>query len=348
MKSIRFLCAVTTLFAVVLGGVLFAQTTAKPTFEVATIKPAPPLMEMIADIQSGKRDVTSLVQALTPNIDGVRADFGYLPLNAMILYAYKLKQYQIMGPDWMSSQAFEIHAKIPEGGTKEQVPEMMQSLLAERFKLVSHRENKEQPVYALIVSKDGHKLKEAPADLAPSAPAEDPAKTPAAKDGSGKGEVALKTSEGDLKIKQEGTGMVMDIGKTGQQVRMNMGPNGTMTMEISKSTMPDFAELLNQFLDRPVMDLTELKGSYGVSLEIPLQELLSLAKKTIPGLPIPAGIGNSGIAGAAPGGDGLSASEPSGTSIFQAVQKLGLKLDSRKMPVETLIVDQVEKTPTED
>jgi uncharacterized protein (TIGR03435 family) len=306
-------------------------------------------MEMIAEIQSGKRNVGALVQALVPNIDGVRADFGYLPLNSMILYAYKLKQYQISGPDWMTSQAFEIHAKIPEGGTKEQVPEMMQSLLAERFKLVSHRENKDLPVYALIVSKDGHKLKEAIEEPAPTSPADEAAKTPAAKDGAGKGEVAsIKTAEGEVKFKQEGTGMVVSGGPKGQQVRMNMGANGSMTMEVSKMTMPEFAELLNQFLDRPVMDMTELKGSYQIALEIPLQELLSLAKKTIPGLPLPVGIGNSGIAGAAPGGGGLSASEPSGSSIFQAVQKLGLKLDSRKMPTETLVVDQVEKTPTED
>jgi uncharacterized protein (TIGR03435 family) len=345
MKMIRSICAVAILFTIAFEGSLLAQTAAKPAFEVATIKPARPLMEMIADIQSGKIAVAGLVQALQPNIDGVRADFGYFPLNSMLLYAFKLKQYQISGPEWLSSQAFEIHARIPEGGTKEQVPEMMQSLLAERFKLVSHRENKEQPVYALIVSKDGHKLKEAPAD---QAPADETGKNPIGKDGSDKNAAVIKTSEGDVKIKQQNNGMVMSVGKTGQQVRMNMGPNGTMSMEISKTTMPEFCELLNQFLDRPVMDLTELKGAYQVALEIPLQELLSLAKKTIPGLPIPAGTGNSGIAGAAPGAGGPAASEPSGTSVFQAVQKLGLKLDSRKMPLETLIIDQIEKVPTED
>jgi uncharacterized protein (TIGR03435 family) len=51
---------------------------------------------------------------------------------------------------------------------------------------------------------------------------------------------------------------------------------------------------------------------------------------------------------AAPRASELSALDPSGTSIFQAVQKLGLKLDSRKMPMETLVVDKIEKTPTED
>jgi uncharacterized protein (TIGR03435 family) len=346
MKIFRFLCAVTILFTVALGSVLFAQTAAKPTFEVATIKPAPALMDLIAEIQSGKRNLGALGQ----NIDGARADFGYMPLNNMLMYAYTLKQYQIVGPDWLSSQAFEIHAKIPEGGTKEQVPEMMQSLLVERFKLVSHRENKEQPVYALIVSKDGHKLKEAVADPVPPSPAEDPAKTPAAKDGSGKGEIAsIKTPEGDVKIKQEGNGMVVSGGRN-QQMRMNMGSNGTMSLEVAKVTMAEFSELLNQLVDRPVLDMTELKGSYQVALEIPMAELISMAQRIAPkmGIPLPAGIGNSGIAGAAPGAGGLAASDPSGNSIFQAVQKLGLKLDSRKLPVDTLVIDQIEKTPTED
>jgi uncharacterized protein (TIGR03435 family) len=347
MKIIRFLCAVTILFTVVLGGALFAQTAAKPAFEVATIKPAPSLMDLMAEIQSGKRNLG----ALQTNIDGARADFGYVPLSNMILYAYKLKQYQITGgPDWLSSQAFEIHAKIPEGGTKEQVPEMMQSLLVERFKLVSHRESKEQPVYALIVSKDGPKLKEAAADPVPPSAAEDAAKTPPAKDGSSKGEIlSLKTAEGDVKIKQEGNGMVMSGGKTGQ-IRMNMGTNGAMSMEIAKITMTDFCELLNQLVDRPVMDMTDLKGTYQIALEIPIEELMNIVKRIAPkmGIPLPAGLGSSGIAGAAPGAGGLSASDPSGSSISQAVQKLGLKLDSRKMPVETLVVDQIEKTPTED
>ena len=140
MKIIRSLCAIAILFSVVSGGALFAQKPAKLSFDVATIKPAPSLGELIAEIQAGKRGTSSL----QPNIDATRADFGYMPLNSMILYAYTLKQNQVVGPDWLTSQTFEIHAKLPEGATKEQVPEMMQSLLAERFKLVSHRESKEQ------------------------------------------------------------------------------------------------------------------------------------------------------------------------------------------------------------
>jgi uncharacterized protein (TIGR03435 family) len=68
------------------------------------------------------------------------------------------------------------------------------------------------------------------------------------------------------------------------------------------------------------------------------------------GIPLPPSLGSSGgdLVGAAPGAGGLAASDPAGGGIFQAVQKLGLKLDPRKAPFETLIIDRLEKTPTED
>jgi uncharacterized protein (TIGR03435 family) len=59
------------------------------------------------------------------------------------------------------------------------------------------------------------------------------------------------------------------------------------------------------------------------------------------------------IPGAGPGGASSSrpadaASDPSGSSIFSTVQQMGLKLEPRKAPIETIIVDHVEKAPTEN
>ena len=56
------------------------------------------------------------------------------------------------------------------------------------------------------------------------------------------------------------------------------------------------------------------------------------------GVPMPPG----------PGGPASTASDPSGSSMFKAVQQLGLKLDARKAPVEVIVVDHLEKTPTEN
>ena len=81
-------------------------------------------------------------------------------------------------------QMYEIHAKLPEGSNKDQIPEMLQSLLAERFKLAFHKEARELPVYALIVGKNGLKMKEAIEE--PATPASsDPAKTSPEKEGGG-------------------------------------------------------------------------------------------------------------------------------------------------------------------
>ena len=52
---------------------------------------------------------------------------------------------------------------MPDGASKDDAPGMLQALLEERFKLAAHRDTQEQPVLALVVGKDGPKLKEAPA-----------------------------------------------------------------------------------------------------------------------------------------------------------------------------------------
>ncbi len=341
MKTTRIVCAILIFCCTASCAALFAQTQAKQAFEVATIKPLPPLMTLMQDFQSGKLDIAKL----GTTIDGARVDIGATTLSELIMRAYNLKQHQIVGPDWMPSQLFEVHAKIPEGVSKEKVPEMLQSLLEERFKLAAHRENKEQPVYALLVSKDGHKLKESASDPEPEASAA----SPAAGSGDGKKEIVLNSGENQVKIKQESGGMVISSGKSGQ-VRINITTNG-LTYEFSKMPMPEFAALLSSFVDRPVVDRSELKGVYQISLEIPMAEMLSMAQKTAPkmGITLPPGLGGSGdLVGAGPGASGPGASDPAGGGIFQAVQKLGLKLDSRKEPFETLIIDSIEKTPTED
>jgi uncharacterized protein (TIGR03435 family) len=84
------------------------------------------------------------------------------PLIAVLREAFKVKTEQIVGPSWLDSDSdcFTIDAKIPQGTASDRLPAMLQALLVERFKLVFHKESKLRAGYALVVDKNGPKLKE--------------------------------------------------------------------------------------------------------------------------------------------------------------------------------------------
>lgn len=310
--SMRFLAGIAIAVAPA-----FAQAPVPAlAFEVASIKPA--AMPTPAQMQAGKLHVGM-------NIDAARVDIGFLSLAELIPIAFRVKPYQVSGPSWMSAQRFDVLAKMPEGATKEQVPDMLQALLAERFKLTFHRESKEHSVYALVVGKNGPKLKESPPEE--TAPPAEPGAEGAPKQ--------------QINFSRSGEGVVVKGGETGT-TKMSMGPNGTMHMEASKVTLATFADMLSRFMDRPVLDMTELKGNYQVALDLTMDDLRAMASKA--GVAIPAQA-SSGEAGRQPAD---AATDPSGSSIFMAVQQLGLKLEPRKAPVELIVIDHLEKAPTEN
>src|SRR5690349_11168782 len=133
------------------GAVCLVAQTPGPTFDVASIKPSEPITP--AMIQAGKIHAGM-------KIDGARVDIGNFPLLQLIMKAYDVKAYQVQGPSWLTptAQRFDIIANLPAGATKEQVPQMLQALLAERLGLVVHKESKEQKVYAMTQAKGGHKM----------------------------------------------------------------------------------------------------------------------------------------------------------------------------------------------
>ena len=91
-----------------------------------------------------------------PSPGGIR--FDNITLYNLILNAYHLSQFQLAGgPKWVASEPFNIEARFPAEARK-QMPEMLQTLLADRFKLVVHRETRILPVFYLTVAKGGAKL----------------------------------------------------------------------------------------------------------------------------------------------------------------------------------------------
>jgi uncharacterized protein (TIGR03435 family) len=318
------------LAAALTASAALCQTPApSPAFEVASIKPSPPID--VNAIMSGKMHVGM-------KTDAARVDIGFLSLADLIRIAYNVKPYQISGPDWMGAQRFDIQAKIPEGASADQVPQMLQALLADRFKLTLHRDNTEHGIYALVVGKGGPKLKESPPDPpAPDTPVEPP-----------KGAITIGTGSDQVSISgnpQSGQGMVISSAQTGK-MHMTMSQEGTMQLALDKMTMPALADSLTAFVDRPVIDMTGLKGNYQVALDLSMADLMTVARSS--GLSLPGMANMPAIAGPGPGKLGDAASDPSGSAIFSAVERLGLKLEPQKQPMERLIVDHLEKMPTEN
>ena len=161
-------------------------------------------------------------------------------LKALIQNAYGLKMQEMISglPGWTDSASFDIEAKMdaetiaalkamPKEQADEQRRQMMQAMLADRFKLKVHRETKELPIYSLVIAKGGFKLKEA-----------DPNNTYAN---------GIKGPDG--------------VSRAGF-MRMGRGELTGQGFEMS-----GFANLLSMQVHRLVVDTTGLKGKYDFTLQ---------------------------------------------------------------------------------
>ncbi|HTC36488.1 MAG TPA: TIGR03435 family protein [Bryobacteraceae bacterium] len=334
LRKVTFGLALTAIAA-------FAQT--KPAFEVATIKPSPPMdiAKIAAAVQAGGK------MPIGANVDSLRAEYRYLDLKSLMSYAYGVKPYQITGPDWMTGTHFDIVAKMPEGSKKEDAPKMLQTLLEERFKLTTHRASAEHPVLALVVGKGGPKLKasaEKPVAIDESAPLKP-------------GELKMDGPDGPVRLKVDMTtgSSVIDMGLKGKMSYRLDPATRTLHVDFSMTTMTGFADMITQLFaqlggtgGKQVVDMTGIQGNYDATIDLSLAEIIAMAKAA--GVDIPAGAPAGTPGGAGGPGNVPLASDPGGggTSLTDAVQGMGLKLESRKAMVDQLIVDHLEKTPTEN
>ena len=175
-RSEKPLIGARNLFLVTAGVVALASVWAQA--------PTPPLAavpqwqtdaggQMAFDVASVKQNKCGLPPAcsLDSNINLLPGD-AYFPtgglfaetnwyLMPLIVFAYKLNanHYQLLTPqlpNWANTDRFDIQARAPTGNpTKDQMRLMMQSLLADRFKLVVHYETRQLPVFALVLDRPG-------------------------------------------------------------------------------------------------------------------------------------------------------------------------------------------------
>jgi uncharacterized protein (TIGR03435 family) len=282
-------------FTALLIPAAFGQTKpARLEFEVASVKPSAGLI--------GGTQVNIGIK-----INGAQLHISSLALRDYIRVAYRVKDYQVSGPDWITSERFEIDAKLPDGAARDQVPDMLQSLLEDRFGLKLHRGTKDLPVYALVVANGGVKMKELPPD-------------------------------------PDAAGAPVDVVASGgpQGVSLNFGRGSTLNFgnnkfEAHKMSMLSFVDALGRYVDRPVVDMTGLKGQYDFTLDITAEDYRTLLIRSA----INAGVTLPPEATRLLDG----ASEE---SLHNALRAVGLKLDARKAPLELLLIDHVNKTPTEN
>jgi uncharacterized protein (TIGR03435 family) len=117
------------------------------TFEVASVRPS--------KSTSGRFTMNGGPGTSDPG----RISYTNIMLKRILLTAYDLPNYRISGPDWLDTLRFDITATVPDGSTKEQFQSMLRNLLATRFQMTVHRESKEMAIYALLVAKNGAKVK---------------------------------------------------------------------------------------------------------------------------------------------------------------------------------------------
>ena len=234
-------------------------------FEVASVKPSQP----------GGRG-----GGIKPMPGGQTYVATNIPLRLMMMSTYRISDSQIVGaPSWMDTELWDVDAKAEHPSNLDQLHEMFQTLLSDRFKLRFHREAKEIAAYVLSVDPSGSKL-----------------------------------TLGDPKD-------AFDI-----PMKPGDGPGKTIGTSVQMSYL---CWRLSMQLNTPVVNRTGLDGYYNFTLELPPQPFVPLPSPPEPGSPLSAPV--------------TDRPDPAADLIPALRKQLGLKLESRKAPVDTFVIDHVER-----
>jgi uncharacterized protein (TIGR03435 family) len=264
-----------------------------PQFEVASVRPS------TADTRR------VLNQGL--HLDGAQARINALLFRDHLALAYNVRIYQIAGPDWIATDRFDINARLPAQAKEDQIPGMLQALLAERFGLKVHREKRPFQVFALA---RGTK----PLLLVPAAP------------------------QGDAEW--QGTMLAASGTSSGFAVNLGGGASyafGGNKFEAKRLTMAQLVDVMGAFVNLPVVDATGLGGLYDLTLELAPDDFTAMLLRAarMNGSTLPPEVQRLADTATTP-------------SLFEALEKLGLKLETRRLPMEVIVVDQAWRTPTEN
>jgi uncharacterized protein (TIGR03435 family) len=235
-----------------------------------------------------------------------------LSLRDYLATAYRSKGILISGPDWTATDRYNISATLPEGGSRAQVPEMLQALLADRFHVKLHTAEKELPIYALVLAKGPLKLKEVPPD-----PDADPGK--------------------DEPTGLANVGTIAGVGN-GASITYAHGASVTIAdnrIEVGKLPLWVVCRTLERYSDRQIVDMTGLTGLYNFTVDVTPEDYqaMNLRSAVVRGFNLPPDAQKF-----------LDSTSP--FALSDALQQVGLKLEARKAPLDVLVIDDALKTPT--
>ena len=282
------------------------QPAARPQFEVASLKPnngcenAPrrpgPFSPSPGRLEMPCVDLLNLIQAAFGTFgDGVSINTQPLHMEGE--------------PSWIRSEHYNLSAK-GDGPVRTEVlaGPMLQALLEERFRLKTHREMREMPVYAMTAGKGGLKVQPLAEGACTALDLTHPPPPP---------------KPGEPAVYPCGALLILPAAK------------GESAFELKGATMTQLAQRLSGRLDHPVVDKTGIPGKFNFHLEF-------TPDPHMPGQGVPAGRGGDASNPANPVGP-PAAADP-GPDLFVALQEqIGLKLSPEKGPVGILIIDHVEK-----
>lgn len=146
MDFVRRVCLALFAGCLVVGQAL----SQSPAFEVASVK-------LSAD-QQRQQGATGLPPVIAPGKQSI-ITFTQVTLAGVLARAYGVRPYEIVGPSWLNEKFYDIVAKVPDGAPPEQIPEMLQNLLALRFHMRVHWDTQQKGGYALVTGKKDLKLK---------------------------------------------------------------------------------------------------------------------------------------------------------------------------------------------
>jgi uncharacterized protein (TIGR03435 family) len=287
-----------------------------PTLDVSSVKPSNP---------NGGGPFGSMPMVL-PQGTG-RLSASNITLRLLIRMSYGMQDFQIVGgPDWQTTNKFDITAKAVDGTTSstQDLQPLMRSILADRFKLKTHTEKRELPVYHLVLARTDKKL--------------GPDMKPSTSDCSNAAADAQKRAEALLKGGP--TALAAMLPKPGETIKCAVSPAinpanpaAGFGMHGDGQPMTMLTQLLTQFSGRPVEDKTGLTGLYDWDVRFDPEVLLRLAQSAGINLPPAA-------TGALTGANSPFADSPSLMTALQ--EQLGLKLESARGPVDVLVIESAE------